>query len=192
MGKYSGLPDQELLSKISAQDSRALEELYERYSPILYSLVQKIVPDRRIAEIILVEVFALIWTKAGTVNFEKGSVYTWIITLARNRAVDNLRRTRSPEGSLDVYDKEYEDFFIIPYLDENIDSLDIKTAMNIKPKMEAAMDKLTDAQKYVLHLSFYGGFTLGEISKKLNLPIEAVREKMLGAVHNLRENLLGS
>ena len=73
-----------------------------------------------------------------------------------------------------------------------IDFLDLKTAENIKPKMEAAMDKLTDAQKYVLHLSYYQGYTLGEISSKLNLPIEAVRVKMMGAVHNLRENLLGT
>jgi RNA polymerase sigma-70 factor (ECF subfamily) len=192
VGKYSGLADLELLNKISAQDSRAFEELYNRYSPILFTLIKKIVPDGRIAEIILVEVFALVWTNSGMFQREKSSVYTWIITLTRNRAVDNLRRTRSPGNSLDVYDKEYEDFFVIPFLDKNIDFLDLKTAENIKPKMEAAMDKLTDAQKYVLHLSYYQGYTLGEISSKLNLPIEAVRVKMMGAVHNLRENLLGT
>jgi RNA polymerase sigma-70 factor (ECF subfamily) len=192
VGKYSGLTDLELLGKISEQDSRALEELYDRYSPILYTLIKKIVTDKRIAEIILVEVFSIVWTKSGMYNFENGSVYTWIITLARNRAVDNLRRTRAPANTPDVYDSKYEDFFIIPFLDKNIDYLDLKTAMNIRPKMAAAMDKLTDAKKYVLHLSYYQGFTLGEISQKLKLPIEAVREKMMSAVHNLRENLLGS
>ena len=192
MGKYSGLTDLELLRKITEQDSRALEELYDRYSAFLYTLIKKIVSDNRVAEIILVEVFSIIWMKAGMFNFDSGSVYTWIITLARNRAVDNLRRTRTSADALDVYDSDFEDYFIIPFLDNNIDFLDLKTAMNIKPKMAAAMDKLTDAKKYVLDLSFYQGLTLGEISVKLKLPIEAVREKMMSAVHNLRENLLGS
>lgn len=191
MGKYSSLTDLELLRKISAQDSRALEELYDRYSTILYTLIKKIVTDKRIAEIILVDVFSIIWTKSGKLNFENSSVYTWIITLTRNRAVDNLRRTKTPADTPDVYNDEYENYFIIPFLDENIDFLDLKTAANIRPKMAAAMDKLTDAQKYVLQLSYYQGFTLGEISEKLKLPIEAVREKMMGAVHSLRQHLLG-
>ena len=192
MGKYSGLTDLELLRKISAQDSRALEELYDRYSSILYTLIKKIVSDESVSEIILVEVFSIVWKKAGKYDFENGSVYTWIITLARNKAVDNLRRTRVSADSTDVYDDEYEDYFILPFLDEKIDFLDIKTAINIKPKMAAAMNNLTDAKKYVLDLSFYQGYTPGEIAEKLKLPVEAVREKMMSAVHNLRENLLGS
>jgi RNA polymerase sigma factor (sigma-70 family) len=63
--------------------------------------------------------------------------------------------------------------------------------MNIKPKMEEALEKLTDAQKYVLHMSFYEGFPLNEISEKLNVPIQTVREKVMTAVHNLRNNLIG-
>jgi RNA polymerase sigma-70 factor (ECF subfamily) len=192
VGKYSEIQDLELIKKITAQDSRALEELYDRYSPLLYSLIKKIVPDKHIAEIILVEVFAIIWNKAGLFDAEKGSVYTWIIMLARNRAIDNLRRTRSSGRPMDVYDSKYEDFFVIPLLDKTIDSMDLKTAMSIKPKIEEALDKLTDAQKYVIHLAFYEGYTLNEISVKLNIPIEAVREKMMGAVHSLRTNLVGS
>lgn len=76
-------------------------------------------------------------------------------------------------------------------LDTNIDSLDLATAMNIKPKMEEALDKLTDAQKYVIHLSFYEGYNTDEIADKLNIPVETVRDKLMTAVHNLKDNLLG-
>lgn len=186
------MPDLALLNKISEQDSRAFEELYDRYASILYSLIIKIVPDKRIAEIILVEVFAIVWKKVSQFDLENGSVYTWVITLARNRAIDNIKRTRYSSKSLDVYDDKYEDFFIIPFLDKHIDPLDLKTAMNIKPKMAEALDKLTDAQKYVLHLSYYEGYSLEEISEKLNLPIEAIRVKIMSAVKNLRGKLLGS
>lgn len=191
MGKYTEAQDIELFKSIAEKDSRALEELYDRYSPLLYSLIKKIVPDQKITEIILVDVFAIVWNKIGKFNFKSGNVYSWLITLARNRAVDNLRRTRSSGGEIDVYDDQYENFFVIPSLEEKIDSLDLQTAMNIKPKMDEALKSLTDAQKYVVHLSYYEGFSLDEIASKLNLPIETVREKLMIAVHNLRESLLG-
>lgn len=191
MGIYSDLTDLELLSKISDQDSPAIEELYDRYSPLLYSLIKKIVKDNRLAEIILVDIFAIIWKKSGSIDFSTSSVYTWIITLARNRGVDNLRRTRSANKPLDIYDNTFENFFIIPMLDGNIDALDYNTAVSLRPKMAGALGKLTDAQKYVLQLAYYEGYTLDEISQKLQIPIEAVREKMMSAVHSLRQNLLG-
>ena len=64
------------------------------------------------------------------------------------------------------------------------------TALKIKPKIEEALEKLTDAQKYVIHLSYYEGYTLNEIAEKLNIPIETVRMKINAALHNLKDNLI--
>lgn len=189
--KYVDYTDLELIEKIRQKEARALEELYDRYSSLLFTLVKKIAPDDKTAEIILVEIFAIIWNKAERFNFKTGNVYAWLIYLTRNRTVDSLKRSRSASEDLDNYDDAYENFFVIPHLDKQIDSLDLSTAMNIKPKMEEALEKLTDAQKYVLHMSFYEGFTLDEISEKLNVPIETVREKVMTAIHNLRDNLIG-
>jgi RNA polymerase sigma-70 factor (ECF subfamily) len=191
LGKYSDLTDLVLLEKVLGKDPRALEELYDRYSTILFTLIKKIVPDNKAAEFILVEVFAIVWRKVKSFNFKTGDVYTWLIYLGRNRAIDSLKRNRTSAEKPDNYSDEYEDLFIIPYLDERIDALDLNTAFKIKPQMEAALDKLTDAQKYVLHLSFYEGYTLNEIAQKLNIPIEAVREKVTMAAHSLRDNLIG-
>ena len=124
-------------------------------------------------------------------DFKTGNVFAWLIILTRNRAIDSLKRSRPSSEELDHYNDKYENFFIIPYLDKRIDSLDLKTAMSIKSKMEEALEKLTDAQKYVLHLSFYEGFNLDEIAVKLNIPIETVRDKVMITVHNLRDNLIG-
>ena len=189
--KYVEFTDLELIERIREKDVRAFEELYDRYSSILYTLVKKIAPDLKTAEIILIEVFAIVWNKAHRFDFDSGNVYAWLIYLARNRTVDSLKRSRPASEDLDNYDDPYENYFIVPHLDQEIDSLDLSTAMNIKPKMEEALEKLTDAQKYVLHMSFYEGFTLNEISEKLNVPIETVREKVMTAIHNLRDNLIG-
>ncbi|HET55622.1 MAG TPA: sigma-70 family RNA polymerase sigma factor [Ignavibacteria bacterium] len=190
MSKYVELTDLELMQRISKYDSRALEELFERYSDLLYTLVKKIAPDELTAENILVEIFAIIWKNIEKFDFETGNVYTWIVTLARNRAVESLRRSRDSSSTLDFYDDDFENLYIIPYLSRDIDTLDIKTAFKVKDKVEKALARLTDAQKYVIHLAYYDGYTLDEIADKLNIPVETVRTKVLTAMHSLRENLL--
>lgn len=191
MGKLEDLSDLELLEKIYQRDPHALEQLYDRYSPLLYTLLKKITKDEKTAEIILSEVFVIVWRKISLFDFKTGNVFAWLTILTRNRAIDSLKRSRPSSEELDHYNDKYENFFIVPCLDKRIDSLDLKTAMSIKSKMEEALEKLTDAQKYVLHLSFYEGFNLDEIAVKLNIPIETVRDKVMTTVHNLRDNLIG-
>ncbi|MBN1300156.1 MAG: sigma-70 family RNA polymerase sigma factor [Melioribacteraceae bacterium] len=192
MGKYSELTDLEVLKKVYQKDPRALEELYDRYSPLLYSLLKKISPDEKTAEIILVEVFVIIWEKTKLFDFKNGNVYTWLVYLTRNRAIDSIKRSRASSEAIDNYDEKYENFFIIPKLDEKIDSLDLSTAFNIKSKMEKALEALTDEHKYIIHTSFYEGYTLNEIAQKMNLPVESVREKVTSAAHRLKDNLIGT
>ena len=190
MGKYAELSDLQLIQKISKYDSRALEELYDRYSPLLYTIIKKIAPDIETADKILVEVFAIIWKKASDYDFSKSSIYSWIVSLARNRIIYELRRSRAMIKDLGTYNDDYENYYIIPHLDSKIDNLDLDTAMNIKPKMETALSKLSDTQKYVIHLAYYEGFTLDEISDKLGIPVETVRGKIMAAMHTLKDNLI--
>ena len=85
--------DIELMQRVVAYDSKALEALYNRYSPILYTLIKKIVTDQNAAEEVLSDVFVIIWRKANLFDFSTGNVYTWVITLTRNKAVDFLKRS---------------------------------------------------------------------------------------------------
>jgi len=71
-----------------------------------------------------------------------------------------------------------------------MDSLDFNTAFSLKPKIEKALSKLTDTQKYVLHLAYYEGYTIDEIADKLNVPIETVRNKVMTALASLRDHLV--
>ena len=177
------------MKKISTYDSRAIEELYNRYSPILYTLIKKIAPSEEVAEELLSNVFTIIWKKSDKFDFKSGNVYTWLITLARNRAVDHLRRTRSINSDIEKYDEDYEDYFILPTLSKKIDKVDYQTALSFRPIMEKALSRLTDAQKYVIHLAYYEGYSLEEIADKLNIPVETVRTKIMTALKNLQEHL---
>ena len=190
MSKYKELSDLELLGKIAKYDSRALEELYDRYSRILYTLVKKIAPNQETTDKILVDVFTIIWRKAHKFDFKSGSIYTWLVTLTRNKAIDVVRRSRSSKMNLDTYDDEYEDYFIIPTLSNEIDELDLETAMRLAPKVERALAGLTDAQKYVIHLAYYEGYSMDEIADKLNIPLETVRSKIMNSLHIFRDKLV--
>ncbi len=190
MDAYSSLTDSELLLLVEKRDKSALVDLYKRYSKLLYTLINKIVGETEITESLLEEVFLIIWKKANKYTEQPDDPYTWIVTLARNRAVDSARRSRNSLSASQYYDDSYEDKFILPHLSEGIDSITLDLAMKIKPTFEEALNKLTDAQKYVLHLAYYDGYTLNEIAAKLNIPVETVRVKIKTAVYNLRENLL--
>lgn len=190
MESYNTLSDLQLMNKIAASDSKALEALYNRYSAIMYTLIKKIVQKENVAEEILTDIFAIIWKKIEYFNFTVGNVYTWLITLARNKAVDYLRRNRPINPVNDNYDDDYEDKYIIPQLSTDSESLTLEKALKSKIKIENALSKLTDAQKYVINMAYYDGYTQSGISEKLNIPIQTVKSKLQIALSNLNDNLI--
>lgn len=181
--------DIDLLRRVAKHDSKALEVLYNRYSPLLYTLIKKMVTEQSLAEEILADVFVIIWRKSDKFNFNTENVYTWIITLARNKAADKIKRKRFA-GHTPDYTGDFEDKYILPHLSQKIDALDLKTALNIKGSVETALNKLTDAQQYVIYLAYYEGLTEEEIASKLNIPIQTVKSKVKIALSNLKENLI--
>ncbi|MEN8191585.1 MAG: sigma-70 family RNA polymerase sigma factor [Bacteroidota bacterium] len=190
MTNYKDLSDIELFIKIEKYDPYALEELYSRYSPLLYSLAARIVNDYQISEKILIDTFVSLWRKIDLFDFDSGNTFTWLVTLTRNKAVEHIRAKHTDGPLSDLSDDEYEDFFIIPDLDEKIESLDLVSAMKKRSSVENAVNSLTEAQKYVLYLSYYDGFTVNDIAEKLNIPLTTIRSKIMISLHSLRDNLL--
>lgn len=175
--------------RVANYDSKALETLYDRYSSILYTVIKKIVGKKELAEEVLIDVFAIIWRRIELYEQHKNNPYTWLIGLARNKAVDVVRRNNELIKNIH-YTNEYESRFIIPKLSKVIDPLDLETAFSISGNVESALNNLTDAQQYVLYLAYYEGLTQQEISEKLNIPLQTVISKIKIASNNLRENLL--
>lgn len=181
--------DLELMERVASYDSKALEALYNRYSPLLYTVIKKMVAEESLSENVLSDVFVIIWRKANLFDFHTANVYTWLVTLARNKAADTIRRAKS-EGKVKGYTDEYEDEFIIPRLSKAIDPLDLKTALSLKDSVESALNSLTEAQQYVIYLAYYEGLTQKEIASKLNIPYPTVKSKVKIALSNLKENLI--
>lgn len=185
MSEGNTLTDAEIMLKVAGYDSKALEQLYDRYAPILYSLIKKIVTDKETAEELLSDVFVIIWRQIDQFDFTTNNIYTWLITLSRNKAIDVLNRRLGK--SLPEYTDDYEKEFILPKLSPEIQPMELEDVMNNKNKMEKALNSLTDAQKYVLELSYYGGMDQDEIAAKLKIPTVTVKSKLQVAIGNLMQ-----
>ena len=181
------IADIELFQKISNRDSKALESLYDRYSPVLYTLVKRIVVDKEVAEEILADIFVIIWQKSSMFDINSGNLYSWLINLSRNKALDFIKREKSL--ITDEYNDEYENVFIIPTISTLIPSNDLDKTFNNREKIYSAVHNLTEAQQYVLSLAYYDGLTESEIAKKLNIPLLTVKSKIRVALNSVKENL---
>lgn len=187
MADSDSLTDAEIMLKVAGYDSKALEQLYDRYAPILYTLIKKIVTEKETAEEILSDVFVLVWRQIDQFDFKTNNVYTWLVTLARNKAIDVVNRKNGK--LLPEYDEDYEKEFILPKLSPEIEPMELSQVMNKKERIEKALASLTDAQKYVLELSYYGGMDQAEIAGKLNIPTVTVKSKLQVAFGNLMKKV---
>lgn len=181
------LTDRELIERVINKDSKALEILYDRYSPILFTLVNKIVKDKSKAENILADIFVIIWQKSNLNNFNAQNLYTWLILLTRNKSIDSVKRERGE--IIDEYTDDYENQVVLPKISPEISSLELDEAFDKRGTIYSAVNQLTEAQQYVLSLVYYEGLSEKEIAKKLNIPVPTVKSKLRVALNSIRENL---
>jgi len=187
LSEVKSLTDAEIMLKIAGYDSKALEQLYDRYTPLLYTLIKKIIPEKELAEEVLSEVFVVIWRQIDHFDFRSSNVYTWMVTLARNKAIDVKNRTigKVTEEYTDDYEKEK----ILPKLSPEIESVELEEVLGMKEKIEGAMKSLTDAQKYVIELSYFEGLDESGIAEKLKIPSSTVKSKLQVAIGNLMKKI---
>lgn len=179
--------DIELFKRISNKDSKALESLYDRYSPLFYTLIKKIVNDKAIADEVLADVFVIIWQKSSEFNFEHQNPYAVLINLCRNKALDSKRRSEGID--LPEYTSDYEDEYILPKLSLLTPANDLSKILLNREKIQSAIFGLTEAQQYVISLAYFEGLTESEIAAKLNIPLLTVKSKIRVALSSIKENL---
>jgi RNA polymerase sigma factor (sigma-70 family) len=180
--------DKELIERIVAKDSKALEALYDKYSSLLYTLIKKIVNNKNKAENILADVFVIIWQKGELLDLNTNNLYTWLILVARNKALDSIRRDN---GLItEEYNDDYENSYILPKISPDVDSLELEKALDKTSKIYSVISNLTEAQQYVLSLAYYQGLTEKEIAEKLNIPLPTVKTKLRVVLNSIRDNLM--
>jgi len=177
------LNDTQLLDGLRARDSEALEKLYERYSPILYAVIVRILRDERESEDVLQEVFLQAWKQADRYSQERGSVKAWLIMMARSRAVDRVRSIESGKRVQAAVAEEE------PLIGGDVPLPGQSAERSERQRLvRASLENLSREQREVLELAFYQDMSHSEISEQLKRPLGTVKTQMRSALMALRQS----
>lgn len=180
--------DVTLINLIAAANSQALNELYDRYNRLVFSIAYRIVGDRGTAAEITLDVFTHIWQRAETYRPERAKVSTWITAISRNRAIDRLRqyniRPESNSVSWDVVSSPSTS--AVSTVHELEDQ--VERTMQ-REQVRAALATLPDEQRQVLALAYFKGYTHQQIADELQQPLGTVKTRIRLAMQKLRQTL---
>jgi len=172
---------EKLLDQLQQRSERGFTLLYNNYSDALFSVIQQIVEKREITEDLLQETFIKIWKKIDSYDETKGTLYTWMLNIARNTGIDFIRSNRNQFYKNLVHEDTCENYFHQPGTEiVNEDRLD---CIAIKNKA-ATLDK-----KYaiVIDLIYFEGLTYEQVSKLLKLPLGTIKTRGRMALTLLKE-----
>jgi RNA polymerase sigma-70 factor (ECF subfamily) len=182
---YTTLDDAALIRLLAYNRSEALGELYNRYARLVFSVALNAIGDSTIAEEITQDVFTRAWEKARTYDVEISKVSTWLISITRNRAIDEIRRERiRPER----YSISWSDVQDDP-IDENTGPEEKSEIRWQRSVIRAAVASLPHDQQQALALAYFKGYSHSEIAKTLGEPLGTVKTRIRLAMQKLREVL---
>jgi RNA polymerase sigma-70 factor, ECF subfamily len=170
--------DAALLAAVASRDKVALEVLYIRYRAVVYTIGLRITGDRELAEDVLQDVFFRCWQRAGTFRPDRGRVGPWLMSMARNRAVD-LLRGRQQEGRLREAAALSEQLHT-----ETAANLDEEVI--VRHDVAAALSALPREQREAIELAYYGGMTHKEVAAYLGAPLGTVKTRIRDGMGRLR------
>jgi RNA polymerase sigma factor (sigma-70 family) len=170
--------DQEhIIQLLQQQDKVAISWLYDKYSPALYGIVLKIVRSEEIAQDVVQESFVKAWRNGPTYDSKKGTLFTWLLNITRNLAIDKTRSASFRNN-------------------QKIQTLDQTVFNNRRLSAEQQTDhiglndlvhQLEDKYKEVINLAFLQGYTHQETAEKLELPLGTVKSRIRIALRELRK-----
>ena len=167
--------DLALVMAIRAGEEGAMATLYDRYSSIVYSVALRVLQDTGAAEDVLQDIFLQLWRKPGAFDASRGNMGAWLAVIARNRAIDALRRRR-PENDI-------EDVVVSVEPDLASDA-ERSRAME---KVRGALQAMPAAQRSALEMAYFEGLTHTEIAEKTGEPLGTVKTRIRSGLLSLRK-----
>jgi RNA polymerase sigma factor (sigma-70 family) len=174
--------DRAVLARISGGELVALEDLYDRYKTMAYSIAYRITNDPTLAEDVVQDAFLGAWRNAARYVEGRGSVKTWLLSIVHHRAIDAIRRRR-PTTELPEIDAGLPEALTLPDVWAEVSaSLDSDT-------VREALVALSDVQREALELAYFGGLTQQEISERTGTPLGTVKSRMRLGLLAMRRSL---
>ena len=181
MQKQSLYTERELVEALKNHNNDAYRHLYMHYRGSLYNNILQVIKDTETASDVLQEVFTTIWQNIDKYDSGKGRLFTWMLKLTRNAAIN---KTRSK-----IYKSQQKNDDISNYVSVIENKITEQPAIN-QIGLRAQVHRLRDDYKNVLELSYFEGFTQEEISKALNVPLGTVKTRLRNAIIELRKQFV--
>jgi RNA polymerase sigma factor (sigma-70 family) len=168
------------VTRLKKKDQSALDYLYDHYSGAIYGVIFRILKKEETAEEVLQDVFLRVWDKIESYDSTKGKLFTWMINIARNQAIDS---TRSKENSKS---RKTDD---IDYLVSRIDIQEHSQLPVDAIGLKEVLQRLTEEQQFIISQLYLKGYTQSEVAEEFNIPLGTVKTRLRLAMIELRSIL---
>jgi len=172
------LSEEELVLALRQREKIAVEALYDMYSASLFGVIVRIVNDEALAEDILQDTFVKIWNSFSSYSTEKGRLFTWMVNIARNLAIDKIR---SKDFKNQTKNRELENN--VTFIDEQRNTVYKPELLGVKDLVE----QLKPEQKSILDLVYFKGYTHVEAADELGVPLGTIKTRLRMAIIQLRK-----
>jgi RNA polymerase sigma-70 factor (ECF subfamily) len=171
----AGATDVSLLGAMKSGDQSAMALLYDRYSSIVYAVALRVLSDTGAAEDVLQEVFMQLWRNPGVYDSSRGNLGAWLGVIARNRAIDNLRKRRPETDIADV---------VVSVEPDMAGEAERGRAME---KVRVVLASMPTAQRSALEMAYFEGLTHTEIAAKTGEPLGTIKTRIRAGLQALRK-----
>lgn len=173
------ISEEDLVALLRTQDRRAVSVLYDKYSVALYGVIIKIVKVDEVAEDVLQEAFVKIWSTFNSYDATKGRLYTWMLNVTKNLAIDKIRsKQHRVDSKMLEIDKGAARY--------------IPNTGGFRPEhigLKEMTNQLGEDQRKIIDMMYFGGFTQTEIADELNIPLGTVKTRARSAIKQLGKYL---
>lgn len=173
------LTQEELIGLLKDRNVNGFNYLYDNYSGALYGVILRVVVFKDDADEVLQDVFVKIWNSSAQYDASKGTLYTWMLNIARNTAIDKLK---SKNFQNNLKNQSIPDFV------SNDSALAVNQTDHFN-EIQNVVNKMKDDFKDIINKSYFEGYTQQEISDNMNIPLGTVKTRTRAAFVELRELL---
>ncbi len=169
--------EEELVLQLQNRSQQAFSYLYDNYAGALNGIITRLISDPVLAEDVLQEAFLKIWNNFQSYDASKGRLFTWMVNITRNLAIDILRSKSYRKQQQISADENSVSNYSDGTSKEKFDAIGIsKNLAALKPE-----------QRTIIDMAYFGGYTQEEISKETGVPLGTVKTRMRTAILELRK-----
>jgi RNA polymerase sigma-70 factor (ECF subfamily) len=176
--------DIQLMGRVAAGDQTAFADLFDRHSPVVLGVLIRMLRRRELAEEVLQEAFLQAWDQAGRYEPERATPRSWILMLARSRALDRLRSSQARGRREEAISAEHPwNVEVAPVGTEKLE------ATERSRQVAQALDGLPRDQRTCIELAFFGGLTHTQIAQRLEIPLGTIKSRIALGMRKLRNTM---